>query len=47
MCLGYITYPSTFLLPEDIAALAASPFFGAVRASNTKDLKTVACPFPR
>jgi hypothetical protein len=26
MCLGYITYPNTYLLPADKAILDASPF---------------------
>ncbi|MGE5645378.1 MAG: hypothetical protein ACM336_06250 [Acidobacteriota bacterium] len=31
MCLGYITYPNTFLLPQDIDSLKLTPFFTPVK----------------
>jgi len=34
MCLGYITYPDTYLLPEDKEILEASPFFVRLRREN-------------
>ena len=35
MYLGYITYPQTYLLEEDKAALAQTPFFGPVDLKRT------------
>lgn len=43
MCLGYITFPNTFLLPEDKAILNVSPFFSPFHPLNPNKMNQFGC----